>query len=390
MTTPTIDPTVVREEGAVLTGKCKAWNLEKGFGFATLDDNGPDLFIHQSAVTVEEGFRAISVGTSLQLTYTIRDGKPAGSNVCAVGGGPLPGYGTKLEASQKLITAPLAAKRDGATGGTVKWFDANKGYGFLTSDAGADVFVNIKDVEQNIPLTKEEPVDFFIEAQSDGRDRAMRVRSLKPNAYPAAPAYAPVHGYGATYAPQPAAFGYPASTYQPYQMSAPTPFAGHQQSDAAGGVGVCKWYNETKGFGFITPTDGSPELYFKGVDLVGGITTLEQGEQVRYTPKHLNGKSWAVNITSTRLAPKRAAPTGYEDPYAPAMKQLKTQHTPAQQPGRFDPNQQVYPGYEQHAYQPHQQPQTGYEPRGYEADPNAIAPYPHQPAYPQAAVYRQY
>lgn len=367
-------------------GKCKAWNLDKGYGFAVMDDTGPDLFIHQSAINIEEGFRSISVGTPIQLTYTIREGKPAGANVCAVGGGQLPGYSTKLEASQKMAVAPLAAKRAGATGGTTKWFDATKGYGFLVADTGAEIFVNIKDIEGQIPLQKEEPVDFFLEPQSDGRERATKVRSLQPHQQPAAlapPMFAvPPAGYGATYQP-PHAFGYPpaAYAYQPPQQVMPT-MAGVAYT------GVCKWFNVQKGFGFITPADGSVELYFKAQDIQGS-TSFEQGEPLRYEAKHQDGKSWAVNVSSTRLAPKRAAPISYEqDPYAAApMKQIKTQYAPA--PAQRYEQQQAPPfGFDQYGQQPGlpkmatygaAPAQRGYE---YETDPAA--------AYQQAVQYRQY
>jgi len=380
---------VMREEGATLVGKVKAWNLEKGYGFVVLDDGGPDLFIHQSAVNVEDGFRSVSVGTAVQLTYTIRDGKPAGSNVCAVGGGVLPGYSTKLEASQKMTTVPLLNKRPGSTSGTCKWFDGSKGYGFLTTETGAEYFCNIKDVENQIPLAKEEPVDFFLETQPDGRERAMKVRSLQPQQQVQQPLFATPpapNGFGG-FAP-PAQYGFPPQALQAFpQYQAPP-----QQvvSGIPGAVysGVCKWYNSVKGFGFITPADGTPELYFKGQDIQGG-GSLEQLEPVRYEAKHQEGKSWAVNVLSTRMAPKRAAPMSYEDPYAAApMKQPKTQYAPAPtqryeqqppQPFGFDQyQQQAMPKMAAYGGVP---AQRGYG--EYDADPAAAA-------YQQSLQYRQY
>jgi cold shock protein len=34
----------------MLTGICKFWNLEKGYGFLTADDDGKDYYIHATCV----------------------------------------------------------------------------------------------------------------------------------------------------------------------------------------------------------------------------------------------------------------------------------------------------------------------------------------------------
>merc|ERR1712070_623568 len=162
--------------------------------------------------------------------------------------------------------------------------------GFLTTESGSEYFVNIKDVENQVPLQKEEPVDFFLENQTDGRERAMKVRSLQPQQHPQQPLFAapPAAGFGAGFAPPAAAYGFPPQAFPQYQAPPVSNIPGAVYS------GVCKWYNAVKGFGFITPNDGTAELYFKGTDIQGG-GSLEQGEPVRYEAKHQEGKSWAVN-----------------------------------------------------------------------------------------------
>lgn len=274
----------------------------------------------------------------------------------------------------------------------------------MTSDAGNEVFVNIKDCENQIPLAKDEPVDFFLEAQADGRERAMKVRSLQPHqqqhiAIP--PMFAaPPAGYGATYAPAPAAFAYPPSAYAHYQ---PAPVVGMPSMSGVPYQGVCKWFNSMKGFGFITPSDGSAELYFKSTDLQGA-TTMEPGETVRYEAKHQDGKSWAVNVMPTRIGgSKRAAPIA--DPYADygaVQKQPKTQHPayphahataapqryeqPPPQPFAFDQYGQQATGMPKMAAYGAVPAQRGHE-YEYGADPAAA----YQQASMQAGMqYRQY
>jgi CspA family cold shock protein len=49
-------------------------------------------------------------------------------------------------------------------------------------------------------------------------------------------------------------------------------------------TGTVKWFNEAKGFGFITPDDGSKDLFAHFSEIVGnGFKTLIEGQQVSFT-----------------------------------------------------------------------------------------------------------
>lgn len=65
-------------------------------------------------------------------------------------------------------------------------------------------------------------------------------------------------------------------------------------------TGTVKWFNPSKGFGFIQPDDGSKDV-FVHVSAVekAGLTTLNEGQKVGYElVKGKNGKSSAENLKS--------------------------------------------------------------------------------------------
>ncbi|MEJ2691090.1 MAG: cold-shock protein [Deltaproteobacteria bacterium] len=58
-------------------------------------------------------------------------------------------------------------------------------------------------------------------------------------------------------------------------------------------TGTVKWFNDSKGFGFITPTDGSADVFVHHNSIqANGFKSLAEGQQVTYDtergPKGLN------------------------------------------------------------------------------------------------------
>lgn len=48
-------------------------------------------------------------------------------------------------------------------------------------------------------------------------------------------------------------------------------------------TGKVKWFNETKGFGFITPDNGGEDLFAHYSQISGGgFKTLQEGQSVRF------------------------------------------------------------------------------------------------------------
>ncbi len=49
------------------------------------------------------------------------------------------------------------------------------------------------------------------------------------------------------------------------------------------GTGTVKWFNESKGFGFITPDDGGKDLFAHFSAIEGeGFKTLQENQKVSY------------------------------------------------------------------------------------------------------------
>ena len=63
------------------------------------------------------------------------------------------------------------------TTGTVKFFNAEKGYGFISREGGSDVFVHFSNIEGNgyKTLTEGQTVEFEVAAGRKG-DEAQKVR----------------------------------------------------------------------------------------------------------------------------------------------------------------------------------------------------------------------
>ena len=65
-------------------------------------------------------------------------------------------------------------------------------------------------------------------------------------------------------------------------------------------IGTVKWFDPTKGFGFIQPEDGSKDV-FVHISAVqkAGIESLTEGQRVSFDVVTERGKSAAGNLQAT-------------------------------------------------------------------------------------------
>jgi len=64
--------------------------------------------------------------------------------------------------------------------------------------------------------------------------------------------------------------------------------------------GTVKWFNDAKGFGFITPADGSADVFVHFSTIQGdGFKSLQEGQQVEFeSTKGLKG------MQATKVVPR--------------------------------------------------------------------------------------
>ncbi len=64
-------------------------------------------------------------------------------------------------------------------------------------------------------------------------------------------------------------------------------------------TGTVKWFNDAKGFGFITPENGGKDLFVHHSNIQGeGFKSLSEGQQVSFTVGNGPKGEFAMEVTA--------------------------------------------------------------------------------------------
>ena len=152
-------PRIPRPFATNIRATVKWYNPTKGFGFVSPDDGSPDVFLHVSVVE-QAGLQSLGEGSI--LVCDLADGQKGAqvSAIHSVEAGSAPAQRSSRPGSGSRYPRQVVGDYDdygfgsrtsssGTVEGTVKWFNSEKGFGFIMPDQGGkDVFVHIRAVER--------------------------------------------------------------------------------------------------------------------------------------------------------------------------------------------------------------------------------------------------
>jgi len=170
---------------------------------------------------------------------------------------PPPFAGRDRGARSSYSPAPRFDQPGGpATTATVKWFNPEKGFGFVGLADGGDAFLHIRALEQAGHSAVSPGAT--LQVRTGQGQKGLQVTEVLS-------------------VDESTATAEPPRRDRPADSRAPRPDPG----SAVEMRGTVKWYNEMKGFGFIGPEGGGKDVFVHASALQRcGITGLPEGQQV--------------------------------------------------------------------------------------------------------------
>ena len=254
--------------GMRVSATVKWYDPGKGYGFLVPPDGSQDLFCRAQALTavgldillpdaavvceVSPGLRGPEVSRILSVDFSTAEPRAA-----SLARAPRNG-----RVAARPATGPAGpAASDPPVRAFVKWFQRDKGYGFLEREDGSgDLFCHLSPVLASGHDTLPEGAPVTCEVvQGDRGPQVSRILSVEPSAA----------GPG------------PSESDRFSDARRPDPQAGGPSSSVMELTGAVKFFDPARGFGFILPDDGGPEVYIHyNVLFRSGMTDLTPGQRV--------------------------------------------------------------------------------------------------------------
>jgi CspA family cold shock protein len=133
--------------GPSVRATVKWYNPDKGFGFVTLSDGSGDAFLHVSVVE-RSAHSSVPPGATLEVRAGPGPKGPQVTEILSVDASTA----AQEQPRRARPERPVFSRPDRATAeelGTVKWYNAAKGFGFIAADRGGkDIFVHASALER--------------------------------------------------------------------------------------------------------------------------------------------------------------------------------------------------------------------------------------------------
>ena len=135
------EPQFEEPSGVAVQGKVKWFNPSKGYGFVELSEGSSDAFLHAS-VLGRIGISAVQPGETLELRVAPGQRGPQVTEVISVDSSTAALSRPSRSSFRSPSDRPVSEASVEETG-TVKWYNATMGFGFIVRDGGGkDAFVH--------------------------------------------------------------------------------------------------------------------------------------------------------------------------------------------------------------------------------------------------------
>ena len=172
--------------------------------------------------------------------------------------------GYARESSPRFEAAPTGPP----VSATVKWYNPEKGFGFVQLPTGGDAFLHVSVVERSGNSTV--PPGATLEVRTAPGQKGMQITEI---------------------------LRVDASTVVEEPARRPRPERLYRSSDQAAveELGTVKWYNPDKGFGFVVRDGGGRDIFASALNR-GGLADLAEGQRVAVDMVEGGKGPEAVNI----------------------------------------------------------------------------------------------